>query len=194
MSYLHVLRECIPEDGFLVSELTQVGYAASFGYPVYQPGSYLTCGYQGALGYGVPTALGVAMGNPGRVVVSITGDGGFGYNLQELATAMKYQLNIVIVVFRDDSFGNVRLLQDLQFQRQVGTDLCNPDFVLLAWAFGLIAVRASSPTELRVALGAAIERGGPNLIEVTVAAMPSPWHLILPHMPAPVTPPPNPLG
>jgi acetolactate synthase I/II/III large subunit len=194
MSYLRVLRECIPDEGVLVSELTQVGYAASFGYPVYVPASYLTPGYQGTLGYGFATALGAAIGKPGRIVVSVTGDGGFGWNLQELATAAKYQLDVVVVVFKDDAFGNVQRIQDALFKRRIGTDLCNPDFAKLAQAFGLQATRADSPDELRSSLAEAIARGGPSLIEVPVSSMPSGWHLIHTHMPPPQPPPPNPLG
>jgi len=193
MAYLRVLRDCIPEEGILVGELTQVGYAASFGYPVYRPGSYLTPGYQGTLGYGFATALGAALGNPGRSVVSITGDGGFGWNLQELATMAKYRPDLVLVVFSDDAFGNVRRIQDSVFQRRIGTDLCNPDFVKLAEAFGIDAIRVESPEGLQTCLAAAIRRGGSSLIEVRVAAMPGGWHLIHAHLQPPQPAPANPL-
>ncbi|MGG2362812.1 thiamine pyrophosphate-dependent enzyme, partial [Salmonella enterica] len=77
-----------------------VGYLASIAYPVYRPRGLITPGYQGTLGYGFNTGLGVAAGNPDKVVVSINGDGGFDWGLQELATAAKYRLRLITVVFR----------------------------------------------------------------------------------------------
>ena len=68
-SWVRHLRAAIPDDGILVSELTQVGYFARANYPVFEPGTLLTCGYQGTLGFGFPTALGAAVGNPGRTIV-----------------------------------------------------------------------------------------------------------------------------
>lgn len=193
-SYLRALRESIPDDGILVSELTQIGYAASFGYPVHRPHTLITPGYQGTLGYGFPTSIGVALGNPERVVVSINGDGGFGWGMQELATAAKYRPNLVVVVFADQAFGNVRRMQNAAFQREIGTDLHNPDFVKLADAFGLPGTRVDSPSGLQAALRSAIANGGPALIEVSVPAMPSPWHLIYQFSKAPRPAPPDPLG
>jgi acetolactate synthase-1/2/3 large subunit len=111
MSYIRALRAAIPDDGILVNELTQIGYLARSMYPAYAPGTFITPGYQGTLGYGFPTALGAAAGNPGRAVVSINGDGGFGWAMQELATMRKYNLNIAVVVFADGHFGNVRRFQ-----------------------------------------------------------------------------------
>ena len=81
----NVLRDELPDDGILVSEMTQVGYWSNQGFPVYQPRTYITPGYQGTLGYGFATALGVKAGNPNKKVVSINGDGGFMYTVQELS-------------------------------------------------------------------------------------------------------------
>ena len=194
LSYVRALREAIPDDGILVSELTQIGYASSFAYPVYEPRTFITPGYQGTLGYGFATGLGVALGNPGKAVVSINGDGGFGWNLQELATAAKYGANLVTVVFADGAFGNVKRIQSNVFQREIGTTLHNPDFVKLAEAFGVNATRVDSPQGLQSAVTSALRAGGPALIEVTVQAMPGPWHLIHTFSKAPRVAPPNPLG
>src|SRR5260221_9259596 len=97
--WVRALRASLPEDGILVNEFTQVGYMAQVAYPVYQPRSYVSPGYQGTLGYGFPTALGAKVGNLDRAVLSITGDGGFGWSLQELSTARKYSIGVVTVVF-----------------------------------------------------------------------------------------------
>lgn len=177
-SYVRALRSAIPEDGVFVNELTQVGYFARVAYPVYGPGTIIGPGYQGTLGYGFPTGLGAAAGNPGRVVVSITGDGGFGWTLQELATASKYKLNHITVVFADGHFGNVRGLQEEQFGQAYCSDLNNPDFVAMARAFGVSATQVRDAQGLEGALKEAIRAGGPHLIEAAVGRMPSPWGLL----------------
>jgi acetolactate synthase-1/2/3 large subunit len=192
--YAAVLRDHIAEDATLVSELTQVGYFSNIAYPVHQPRTLITPGFQGTLGYGFPTALGVSVGAPSKRTVSITGDGGFGWALQELATAAKYRLNLTTVVFADGYFGNVRRIQNRSFGRVIGADLHNPDFQLLAQAFGVRSERVSSPAGLASALAAAKAAGGPSLIEVQVGEMPSPWALIHPFVPSVNSPPPNPLG
>lgn len=179
LGWLAALREAIPDDGILVNELTQVGYVAPFGYPVYEPRTFITPGYQGTLGYGFPTALGACLGAQGRRVVSINGDGGFGWNLQELATAASYRVPLVIVIFRDNAFGNVRRMQLEAFGREIGTTLHNPDFIALARAFGVDAMRVETPAALTAAIREAPD-DAPLLIEVPVGVMPSPWPLIHP--------------
>ena len=121
---------------------------------------------------------GVAAGNPGRPVVAISGDGGFGWCLQELSTARKYNLGLVTVVFADGHFGNVRGMLNQQFGQAYETELANPDFMTLAKAFGVPATRVTSPEALEGALKSAIAAGGPHLIEVPVGQMPSPWSLL----------------
>jgi acetolactate synthase-1/2/3 large subunit len=163
-----------------VSELTQVGFLADVGYPVYGPGTYITPGYQGTLGHGFPTALGAKVREPNRVVDSINGDGGFGWNLQELATAKRHGIGLITIVFADGTFGNVQRMQREQFDGRVyATDLANPDFLKLADAFGIAAERATTPGELVAAIRRGIASGGPLLIEVPMPReVPSPWHLI----------------
>ena len=140
------MRAALPDDGIFVNELTQVGYLTRSAYPVYGAYTYITPGYQGTLGYGFPTALGVAYGNPGRAVVSISGDGGFGWGMQELATASKYGLKPAIVVFNDGHFGNVRRIQKEVFARTLGTELANPDFGKLGDAFEGLARQDDTDT------------------------------------------------
>src|SRR5690606_36489611 len=82
--FIRALRKALPEDGVFVTELTQVGYLARIAFPVYRPRSYIGPGYQGTLGYALPTALGAAVAAGGSRVLAITGDGGFGWSYQEL--------------------------------------------------------------------------------------------------------------
>lgn len=183
--FVRALRNAIPEDGILVSELTQVGYLTRVAYPVYAPRTLLLPGYQGTLGYGFPTALGVKAGSPDRPVVSITGDGGFGYGMAELATARRYNLGLVTVVFDDRAFGNVKRTQKFDFAGHLlGTDLVNPDYVRLAESFGIRGIRVDSPETLEPVLREALADGAPCLISVPVGEMPSPWPLIMGRLPA----------
>ncbi len=167
-AYGMVLREELPDDGIVVSESTQVGYWCNGGaFPVYEPRTFLTSGYQGTLGYGFATALGAQVGNPDRRVVSINGDGGFMYNVQELSTMAQQHIPLVTVVFNDNAFGNVRRIQTLRYNNHtLATELHNPDFVTLAGAFGIAGYRAEGPDAFRKTLREALANGRPALIEV----------------------------
>lgn len=191
-AYIDALRQGLEDDDILVSELTQIGYFANVAFEVRAAHSYLTPGYQGTLGYGFPTALGAALGNPHRRTVSLNGDGGFGWGLQELATLARYRPNLTVIVFADGHFGNVRRIQRRSFGREFATDLTNPDFCALAAAFGIEARRAETPGELLALL--AERRSGPLLIEAPVGELPSPWPLIHSFVPPEVPAPPMPLG
>jgi acetolactate synthase-1/2/3 large subunit len=176
MAYVRALRDVLPDDGILVDELTQVGYVTRFGFPVYQPRGLISSGYQGTLGYGFATSLGVKIANPDKKVLSINGDGGFMFNVQELATAVRHNIGVVAVVFTDSAYGNVlRMQKDLYGGRVIASELTNPDFVRLAESFGAAATRATSPAELKSAIEDAFGRSGPSLIEVPQGVMPDPW-------------------
>ena len=132
----------MPRDGFFVEEIAQIGFAARLAFQVYAPRQYVTCGYQDNLGFGFNTALGVKVANPDKVVISVNGDGGFMFGVQELATAVQYGINVIAVVFDNAGFGNVRRDQtERYYGRFIGAELRNPDFVKLAESFGARAER-----------------------------------------------------
>lgn len=193
-AYVDAIRGALPEDAIVVSELTQVGYFANVAFPVSRPRSYLTPGYQGTLGYGLPTSLGAAFANPGRRVVSLNGDGGFGWNMQELLTAARYQPNVTVIVFVDGAYGNVRRIQRRVFGQDFATELVNPEFSSLAAACRLPFRSVGSPEALHEALAATAGQTGPMLIEARVGEMASPWPVIHAFVPSPLPAPPNPLG
>jgi len=180
IAYLEAIRAELPEDGILVDEVTQVGFAARLLFPVYKPRTFLSPGYQDNLGWGFATALGAQHARPGVPVLAISGDGGFLFTANELATAMRHRIPLVTVVFNDGAFGNVRRIQQERYgNRLIGSDLANPDFVQYAESFGAEGMRATSPPELRGALRRAFaHRDGPTVIEVPVGTMPSPWEFI----------------
>jgi acetolactate synthase I/II/III large subunit len=174
----------LPDDGIYVEDLTQVGYVGRVAFPIYHPRSYIHSGYQGTLGSGFATALGAKVGRPDLPVVSVSGDGGFMYNVQELSTAVKHGIDIVAIVFADGAYGNVRRMQKEDYgNRLIGVDLHNPHFPKMAESFGVAGVRTTTPDGLRRELAAALKRRGTTLIEVAVGEMPDPWkHLILPRV------------
>jgi acetolactate synthase-1/2/3 large subunit len=176
--YVSEIRAAMPDDAIFVNELTQIGYLARIAFPVYEPRTYVGPGYQGTLGYGFPLALGAAVGANGRRVISVTGDGGFGWNMQELATARRYNLPVTLIVFNDGHYGNVRAIQKREFGAEVAVDLTNPDFALLAQAFGVDYAQVDNPQALGAAVRESVQSKGPVMIEVKVGLMPSPWHLL----------------
>jgi acetolactate synthase-1/2/3 large subunit len=182
VAYLDTIRDVLPRDGFMVEELCQVGFASYYAYPVYEPRTYVTCGYQGTLGFGFPTAIGVKAAMPDKAVVSITGDGGFFFGMPELASAVQHDIGLVTIVFNNNSFGNVRRDQEIQYYaRLIGADLVNPDMMKLADAFGVDGYRVETPGELKPALATAIDNDKPALIEVFLerGSEPSPWKYIM---------------
>jgi acetolactate synthase-1/2/3 large subunit len=186
MAYLKILREVLPDNAIVTDELSQVGFASWYGFPVYQPRTFITSGYQGTLGSGFPTALGAKVAHPDRPVVAITGDGGFMFGVQELSTAVQFKIGVVTLVFNNNAYGNVRRDQRERFDgRVVASDLVNPDFVKLAESFGAGAARVTSPDHFRPALEKALADGGPYVIvvEVPTDSEVSPWAFIHPPKP-----------
>ncbi len=174
-----VIREELPEDGILVTDVTQLATFVQYGMPFYHPRTLITPGYQGTLGYAYPTALGAKVACPDKKVLSISGDGGFMFNVQEMSTAVAHGIDVVAIVMNDGAFGNVKRIQQTQYGgRMIGVDLRNPDFVALAHSFGMRGTKAETPEALRAALKDAFGRPGPALIEVPVGELPSIWGLI----------------
>ncbi|MEA2883656.1 MAG: acetolactate synthase large subunit [Bradyrhizobium sp.] len=186
MAYLDILRDVLPDNAIVTDELSQVGFASWYGFPVYRPRTFITSGYQGTLGSGFPTALGAKVAHPDTPVVAITGDGGFMFGVQELSTAVQFNIGVVTLVFNNNAYGNVRRDQIEHFDgRVVASDLVNPDFVKLAESFGVGAARVTSPDGFRTALEKALAHGGPYLIDIEVptGSEASPWPFIHTAMP-----------
>ena len=181
IEFLDALRAALPPDGVFVDELTQVGYVARSAFPVHAPRTFISSGYQGTLGAGFPTALGVQVACPDRAVLSINGDGGFMFNAQELSTAVQQGLGVVAVVFVDGAYGNVKRMQEnLYGGRVIATELRNPDFVKLAESFGATGMRVDTPGQLHDAVAGAWGRSTPTVVAVDVGKFPDPFEAVLP--------------
>ncbi|MDZ7878638.1 MAG: thiamine pyrophosphate-binding protein [Saprospiraceae bacterium] len=168
-TYLKILREELPDDGIIVDELTQVGFATRMIWDCYQPRTYLCTGHMGTLGWGFSTALGAKVAKPNVPVVSITGDGGFMFTMQELATAVQHRIGLVVLLFNNNAYGNVQSMQqNLYGNKVIASDLHNPDFVKMAKSFGANAVKVTSFAAFRKALKKAMGQDLPTIIEIPI--------------------------
>ncbi len=175
---LEIIRQEIGEDGVLVSDLTQLYFAAQDVFPVYRPRTYIHPSYQGTLGHAAATCLGAQVAVGDRPVVGLAGDGGFMFTVQELATAVQHNIPATFLVMNNGMFENVqRILKNDYGNRVICADLKNPDFVKLAESFGMPGRRAATPGELRTALKDSIAEAGPTLIEYAATEFPTPWPL-----------------
>jgi len=182
MAYLDVIREVLPRDGFLVPEVSQMGFTSYYGIPIYEPRTYVTEGFQGTLGYGFQTALGVKVACPDKAVIAVTGDGGLMFGIQELATAVSHNIGVITLVFNNQGFANIRRDQTNAYAgRLIGADFDNPDFVKLAESFGARGYLCDSPQTLRPILEKALLEDKPALIEIkqTRGSEVSPWEFIM---------------
>src|SRR3569833_25490 len=126
MAYLNILREVLPANAIVTDELSQFGFASWYGFPIYQPRTFITSGYQGTLGSGFPTALGAKVANPDKPVVAITGDGGFKFGVQELATAVQFNIGVVTLVYNNNTKNkNHQNQQQHKKSHKKTTDLVN---------------------------------------------------------------------
>jgi acetolactate synthase-1/2/3 large subunit len=121
----------------------------------------------GAMGYGLPAAIGAKLAQPHKTVVSFSGDGGFMMTLQEIETAVRYKVPIISIVVNNNMYGTIRTHQEIHFpKRTIGTDLSNPNFAELARLFGAHGEKVEKNTDFIPALQRAMASGLPAVIEV----------------------------
>lgn len=163
-----VLRQSLLPEDVVVCDMTMLCYRATSLYPALQPGTFLFPRGFGTLGWSMPAAIGAKLGDPDRNVVSLCGDGGFLFTVQELATAVKYELPLPILLMNNESYGVVERNQERRYGRALGTDICNPDFMLMAESFGAIGRRLTDAAELPAALSETFSANRPTIIEFRV--------------------------
>jgi thiamine pyrophosphate-dependent acetolactate synthase large subunit-like protein len=171
LDFLAAVRQALPSNGIVVSDMTSLGYASADVFPVHAPRSFIHSSELCTIGCGLPLALGAKAAAPDRPVVALCGDGGFLLNPGELATAVQEKLGVVVVLCNDATYTAVKNAQHNRFEsRYIATDLRAPDYVMMAQAFGADGVRVSNPEALREALADALAADRPALIEVTMPA------------------------
>lgn len=147
------------------------------------PRKHLTSGALGAMGFGLPAAIGAQMEDPSRRVVCVSGDGSFLMNVQELATLRRYRLPVKIVLLDNQALGMVRQWQELFFERRYSEiDLSdNPDFAEVARAFGIQAMSLDKAADVESALAALLAADGPALLHVAIDTAANVWPLVPPN-------------
>lgn len=164
---IHTLRAELPENAIVFTDASEMAYRMQTDFETYRPRTFFYPSNYITLGWGFPAALGAAVALPDRPIVSFSGDGGFLMTAQELATAARYQLKVIAIVHNDGAFGAIKNIQTNRHGgRIVDTELNNPDFVRLADAFDVPAVRAPDPGSFALALRHCLNRRGPSVIEV----------------------------
>ena len=147
------------------------------------PRKHLTSGALGAMGFGLPAAMGSQEALPGAQVVCVSGDGSIMMNIQELATLKRYRLPVKIVLLDNQALGMVRQWQELFFDKRYSEiDLSdNPDFVALAQAFGIEALHVERAADVDAALQALLDAEGPALLHVAIDTAANVWPLVPPN-------------
>ena len=178
------IRQVIGDEGVLVCDVTQLNHACLELLPVHKPRTYISSGYQGTLGYGFCTAMGMKIAKPETPVVCLTGDGGFMYAAQELATAVQFDIPVVVVIINDGAYKNVEMMLNDNYQgRATATRLKNPDFLKFADSFGVQARRVDTPQALCEALESLLALNEPAVIDYTIDDLPSAfWLRFLPQV------------
>ncbi len=164
---IDALREALPGDVPVFTDACEMGYRMQADWVAHGPRRFFYPSNYITLGWAFPAAVGAAVARGDQPVVSVSGDGGFLMTAQELATAVRYRLKVIALVHNDSAYGAIKNIQDRNHdKRYLDVDLNNPDFLALAAAYGVPAARVRTADGLRAAVGAALERGGPSMIEV----------------------------
>src|SRR5207244_1304202 len=165
LAAVRALREALPSDGVLFTDMTQIAYLGNYAFAAERPGLWFHPSGYGALGYALPAAIGAKIAQPARAVVALAGDYGVQFTLQELMTAVELDLTLPVVVWNNGSLGQIRDDMRAAGIAPIGVVARNPDFVALAGACGAAGVRVHEAAALAEALRAALARPGPTLLE-----------------------------
>ena len=164
---IHELQDVLPRNTIYSIDVHSLGYASFAEFPIYDPRTFLYPNIGVALGYAYPAAIGAKVASPDRPVVCFSGDGGFLMGAMEMATAMKYGINVVAIVINDDALSAIKGSQLKGFDgRTIDTDLRNPDFVEFARSFGAYARKVEDLEDFKPILREALAVEKPALIEV----------------------------
>ena len=164
------IYEVTAGDAIITTEVGQHQMWAAQYYHFMKPRHFITSGGLGTMGYGFPAAIGAQIACPDRTVIDIAGDGSFQMNVQELATAVQYDLPVIVAILNNHSLGMVRQWQQFFYEgRYADTSLeVSPDYVKLAEAYGAVGLRATKPDEVRPALEEAIRLRRPVVLDFVV--------------------------
>ena len=168
---IHMLGKATDGDAVVVTDVGQHQMWAAQFFKWKHPRTQITSGGLGTMGFSLPAAMGVAFSNPKLPVLCFSGDGGIQMNIQELATIAHYKLPIKIMILNNGYLGMVRQWQELFWRKRYShTRITSPDYVKLAEAYGIRALRVTSSSEVDGAVKTMLEyKDGPILVEFIVA-------------------------
>ena len=133
-----------------------------------KPGKFITSGGLGTMGFGLPASIGAHIANPDKLILNITGDGSFQMNLQELATCREHNIPVKIIIMNNGYLGMVRQMQEKIYNNRYQVEMTNPDFVKIAEAYDLFAIRVTNKNELIPAINKAIEHKGTAIVDIMI--------------------------
>jgi acetolactate synthase-1/2/3 large subunit len=182
------VREVLPRDGVMTADVGWNKNGVGQQFPIYTPGSVLIPGGFATMGFGPPAAIGAKIACPGRKVLSLVGDGGFGQNPSVLATAVEQKLPIVWLVMNNNAFGTIAGLQKAHYETTYGTVFPvdpadpRPNYADVAKAYGCRGIRIESAAQLKSALAEAFDSGMPFVLDVPMKNNPTPttghWNIL----------------
>jgi acetolactate synthase-1/2/3 large subunit len=168
---IETLYKLTKGDAIITTEVGQNQMWTAQFFPFDHPNTFISSGGLGTMGFGLPAAIGVKCAFPDKQVVDIAGDGSIQMNIQELATAAQYKINVKIVLLNNGYLGMVRQWQELFYEKRYShTDMTYaPDFVKLAEAFGVVGLRATKPQEVEAVLKQGLSLDRPVLMDFRVS-------------------------
>ena len=169
LAALRALRESLPADGVVFSDMTQIAYLGNYAFPAERPGVWFHPSGYGALGFALPAAIGARIAQPQRPIVALAGDFGTQFTLQEIMTAVELELTLPLIVWNNGALGQIRDDMRAAGIAPIGVVARNPDFVALAHACGAAGARVQDGAALAAALRGALVRPGPTLLELDAA-------------------------
>ncbi|MEM9153518.1 MAG: acetolactate synthase large subunit [Cyanobacteria bacterium P01_F01_bin.33] len=165
---LYQLRQVLVPEDIVISDVGAHKIWVARMFPAYRPNTVLISNGFAAMGFGLPAAIAAKLVHPNRTVVTISGDGGFMMNVQELETAVRLNIAVVVVVFNDNGYGLIRWKQENRYNATTGVDFQNPDFVALAHSFGAEGFRLERTEDFPMLLRKAIACQKPVVIDCPV--------------------------
>ena len=182
------VREVLPRDAIITTDVGWNKNGVGQQFPIYEPGSILIPGGYATMGFGGPAAIGAKLAAPDKVVIALIGDGGFGQNPAQLATARHEEVAVIWLIMNNNAFGTIAGLEKAHYQTTFGTvftkdgESTSPDYAEIARAYGIEGIKIQSAAEFKPALIRAIALDKPVVLDVPMINNPVPtsghWNIL----------------